>query len=243
MASGGGGLLAGAALLDSRNAPAPRLRARPHDPRKVTRTLAPGVTRQAIGETEVVAYLPATALEKPTIPLMVFLHGANRGVDTLLERLRPLADAQGVMLFLPYAVIGTWDAIRFIFGPDVQAIDESLRWLFGATPIARERLTLAGFSDGATYSLALGRANGDLFTRLAAFSPGFLIPVETTKRPPILISHGRADQVLPFENARDRIVPALEKAGYSVDFRPFDGPHTVPLAVAEEEIARLGAAP
>ena len=47
-ATGVGGLLTGAVLFDSRNVPTARLRARPHEPRKVTRTLAPGVTRQTV---------------------------------------------------------------------------------------------------------------------------------------------------------------------------------------------------
>lgn len=225
----------------SSNAPGARLRARPRDPTRAPRTLAAGVTRQTIGETEVVAYLPPSARERARVPLMVFLHGANRTVDAFVERFRPFADAHGVMLLLPFAVVGTWDAIRYYFGPDVAAIDEAMRWTFAGVPVDPARLMLSGFSDGATYTLALGRANGDLFTRLVAFSPGFLIPVQPVRRPPILISHGRNDQVLPFENARDQIVPQLVKGGYDVDFRPFDGPHTVPLDLAEAEIARLGA--
>ena len=34
----------------------------------------------------------------------------------------------------------------------------------------------SGFSDGASYALSLGAANGDLFTHIAAFSPGFMRP-------------------------------------------------------------------
>lgn len=224
-------------------APGARVKARPSDPRKVARTLATGVTRQTIGETdtEVVAYLPPSAQERDRVPLMVFLHGANRTVDAFVERFRPFADAHGVMLLLPFAVVGTWDAIRYYFGPDVAAIDEALRWTFARVPVDPARILLSGFSDGATYTLGLGRANGDLFSRLVAFSPGFLIPVDAVKRPPILISHGRADRVLPFENARDRIVPELVKGGYTVDFRQFDGPHMVPMELAEAEIRQLGA--
>lgn len=222
-------------------APGARLKARPSDPRKVARTLATGVTRHSIGDTEVVAYLPPSAQERDRVPLMVFLHGANRTVDAFVERFRPFADAHGVMLLLPFAVVGTWDAIRYYFGPDVAAIDEALRWTFARVPVDPARILLSGFSDGATYTLGLGRANGDLFSRLVAFSPGFLIPVDAVKRPPILISHGRADRVLPFENARDRIVPELVKGGYTVDFRPFDGPHMVPMELAEAEIRQLGA--
>jgi predicted esterase len=34
-------------------------------------------------------------------------------------------------------------------------------------------LAVSGFSDGASYALSIGPANGDLFTHVMAFSPGF----------------------------------------------------------------------
>jgi len=76
-------------------------------------------------------------------------------------------------------------------------------------------------------------SNGDLLRTVIAFSPGFVPSgVERSANPRILISHGRADQILPFENTRDRMIPLLKKAGYSVTFREFDGPHTLPPEVA-----------
>lgn len=240
-------LRASGAALVSRNlmggpgragVPDPRLRARPKPARWV---MGAGLTRHEVGETSVVTYLPERALSRERVPLMVFLHGANRTVDAFMERFRPVADATGVMLMMPFATVGTWDAIRYFFGPDVAAIDASLAWLFAEVPIDPKRITLSGFSDGATYALALGRANGDLFTRVAAYSPGFLIPVKPVGRPPIVISHGRQDRILPFENASETIVPTLTKAGYAVDFRPFDGPHTVLMDVVEQEMKALGA--
>jgi poly(3-hydroxybutyrate) depolymerase len=39
-----------------------------------------------------------------------------------------------------------------------------------------QRICVSGFSDGASYALSLGLANGDLFTHVAAFSPGFMRP-------------------------------------------------------------------
>ena len=42
--------------------------------------------------------------------------------------------------------------------------------------VDRQRVCASGFSDGASYALSLGAANGDLFTHIAAFSPGFMRP-------------------------------------------------------------------
>jgi predicted esterase len=91
-----------------------------------------------------------------------------------------------------------------------------------------------GSSDGATYALALGRANGDRFTHRLAFSPGFLIPIHRQGVPSIFVSHGRADTVLPIATCSRRLVPALRRRGYVVRYREFDGGHEVPPDVAAD---------
>lgn len=171
---------------------------------------------------------------------MVFLHGALRTVEAFVDGHKPLADQHGVLVAAPYAVEGTWDAIHTGFGRDVQALDRCLEWLFQRVPASTARLALAGFSDGATYTLGLGRANGDLFSRVAAYSPGGLLDVTAVGRPPILISHGRGDTVLPYSLTADVVVPALIAAGYEVDFRSFDGGHAVHLATVQTAMAELG---
>ena len=42
----------------------------------------------------------------------------------------------------------------------------------GAALIDPSRIAMAGFSDGASYSLSVGLANGDLFSAVFGFSPG-----------------------------------------------------------------------
>jgi phospholipase/carboxylesterase len=58
-------------------------------------------------------------------------------------------------------------------------------------------LAVEGFSDGASYALSIGLTNGDLFTHVVAFSPGFASPVAYTGKPPVFVSHGTHDEVLP----------------------------------------------
>jgi predicted esterase len=96
------------------------------------------------------------------------------------------------------------------------------------------RVIAAGFSDGATYALSLGLANGALFQRVMAFSPGFATLEEPEGSPRIFISHGRRDPVLPVEACSRRIVRALREVGYDVTYREFDGAHTVPEEVARD---------
>jgi len=44
-----------------------------------------------------------------------------------------------------------------------------------ATPLTQITCN-RGFSDGASYALSVGITNGDLFTHVIAFSPGFVAP-------------------------------------------------------------------
>lgn len=70
----------------------------------------------------------------------------------------------------------TWDGIRDGFGKDVALIDAGLLQIFQQYDIDRQRVAVGGFSDGASYALSLGLTNGQLFSHIIAFSPGFMSP-------------------------------------------------------------------
>ena len=129
--------------------------------------------------------------------------------------------------------------INGFFGPDVSFIDQALAYTFAHAAIDAARLAIGGFSDGASYALSLGLMNGDLFTHVMAFSPGFIVVKRTVGRPTIFISHGTHDEILPIENTRQRLVPDLQRAGYALRYREFDGPHTVPPSIAREAFALI----
>ena len=209
-------------------------------PRDVALSLAVGVTRTTHAGTGIVAYLPSSALGRARVPVALFLHGALRSVEAFVEAFQPLLEEAGVLLVAPYAAQGTWDALRGRFGPDVLGLNNALDWTFANVPADPERLALSGFSDGATYTLAIGRANGTLFSRLVAYAPGGLLDVTPAGRPAIVVSHGLEDSVLPYANTRDVVVPQLRALGYEVDFRSFAGDHAVPLSVAREQLRILG---
>lgn len=121
------------------------------------------------------------------------------------------------------------------YGPDLQAIDRSLARSFSRVDVDRSRLAVAGFSDGASYALSLGMANGDLFTHVIAFSPGFAAPGSGRGAPRLFVSHGLHDRVLPVSASR-RIVGDARRNGYDVRYREFDGGHTVPGELADEAV-------
>lgn len=74
---------------------------------------------------------------------------------------------------------------------------------------------------------------------MLAFSPGFLAPRRPVGRPRVFVSHGQQDPVLPIQACSRRIVPLLQRAGYPVRSREFDGGHTVPADVLEEVLRRF----
>ncbi len=91
-------------------------------------------------------------------------------------------------------------------------------------------------SDGAPYALSLGFVNGDLFRKVTAFSPGFIVPAEWHGTPAFFVSHGRQDPILPIDAAGRRVVVQLQRGGYRVRFREFDGGHTIPPDIRDEAI-------
>lgn len=181
-------------------------------------------------------YVPDGYRPDRPAPLVVMLHGAGGDARGGIAPFRDLADLSGCVLLAPESRGRTWDVILDGFGPDVAFIDRALTQTFGRYAIDPDRCAVEGFSDGASYALSLGITNGDLFTHLIAFSPGFLAPGERQGTPRIYIAHGTGDAVLPIDRCSHAIVPILDDAGYGVRYHEFDGPHTVPAAIAGEAL-------
>lgn len=174
------------------------------------------------------------------VPLLVALHGAGGLPKGSLAVLQTVADQYGTAVLVPVSRSSTWDGIRNNYGPDVDVIDRSLDRAFKTVAVDPGRIGIAGFSDGASYALGLGLANGDLFGHIIAFSPGFIPPAARRGNPRILVSHGVTDPVLPIDRTSRRIVPTLERTGYDVTYLEFDGAHTIPLDIALKAADWLG---
>src|SRR5215203_2039676 len=145
-------------------------------------------------------YVPATYQAERPAPLVLLLHGAGGHAHQGLDLLRSLADAAGLLLLAPASREHTWDLlVGRRYGPDLALIDRALEQTFSRYAVAPERVAIGGFSDGASYALSLGITNGDLFTHVIAFSPGFVAPADRRGKPPVFVSHGTADEVLPID--------------------------------------------
>jgi predicted esterase len=181
-------------------------------------------------------YVPAGYDASEKVPLALTLHGAGGSARSGISHFLDLADEVGVVLLAPESRGRTWDVLVGGYGPDVEFIARALDRAFDRLALDTRRLAITGFSDGASYALSLGLTNGDLFTRVIAFSPGFMAPAQRRGKPSIFVSHGTRDGVLPIGRCSRRIVPQLDREGYDVRYREFDGPHTVPYSVAREAL-------
>jgi phospholipase/carboxylesterase len=217
-----------------------RLAARPQTD---VRTSAKGQSPLGLDRArDAILQVPAAAGDAP-LPLLVLFHGSGGSARGVLGRIGSAPGDAGIVVLAPDSRGSTWDAIRSGFGPDVAFLNRALERVFETVAVDPARIAVGGFSDGATYALSLGLINGDLFSIIAAFSPGSLIAGSLRGTPRIYISHGDADPVLPIDLCSRRIDSDLRKRGYDVTFREFHGGHEIPAAVAREAMARVAGAP
>jgi phospholipase/carboxylesterase len=194
---------------------------------------------QADGGAGGLLYVPAGVRPERPAPLVLVLHGAGATAQQGLELLLGQADDVGLVLVAPSSQGQTWDLLLGGYGPDVAWIDRALAEAFQRLPVDPSRLAVGGFSDGASYAISLGLTNGDLFSHVLAFSPGFAAPARRRGRPRLFVSHGTRDRVLPISACSRRLVPQLRQAGYQVRYREFEGGHTIPAAIARDAVAWL----
>lgn len=114
------------------------------------------------------------------------------------------------------------------------ALDAALAGVF--RQYAVDRVAFSGFSDGASYALSLGVANGDLAEALLVFSPGFVAALSQRGTPRVWVSHGTQDAVLPVDRCGRRVVRLLQESGYEVHYEEFDGPHVVPPPLVDSAL-------
>jgi phospholipase/carboxylesterase len=189
-----------------------------------------GIVRLGLSgsERDGVVYRPATLRADRPAPLLLLLHGATGSGSRAIQVFKHLADERGLLLLAPDSRAYTWDIVLGGFGPD-----RALVAVFRQQNIDPARVAVGGFSDGASYALTLGLANGDLFSRVLAFSPGFVADVIRRGSPRFFVSHGTRDTILPIETCGRRIAREFRELGYHIRFLEFDGGHGIPAAVAE----------
>ena len=212
-----------------------RLRARPRSDTKLI--LRPGRHLVGPGRSHAAVLVVPDGTREP-LPLLLMLHGAGGDASSAAAHFRDLPQQYGFALLAVKSEGPTWDGVMSgSFGADVHRIDAALQAAFADVPVDPDRVAIMGLSDGGTYSLSLGRANGDLFNAMIALSPGFLVDATTVGRPRAFVTHGTQDRVLPIDATSRRIVPLLEDEAYEVTYIEFDGGHHFPYDNTERAVA------
>jgi phospholipase/carboxylesterase len=190
-------------------------------------------------------FVPASVDAGRAAPLALLLHGAGGHAHDGLRVLLHLAERAGLILVAPASQAATWDIIaRRRYGPDLALAHAALDYAFAHVAIDPGRLAVGGFSDGASYALSLGLNNGDLFSHVLAFSPGFIGPGTRRGKPQVFISHGVHDRILPIDPCSRSIVRSLRADGYPLEYVEFDGEHVIPPEAARAAVDLLcGAGP
>ena len=199
-----------------------------------------------------VLYIPPDHAEP--LPLLILLHKAGGSASEWFSgggsSYATYADKGRFIILAPQSPSPTWGTGPKNWGYDYVAINRALEEAFTRCAIDRNRLAIGGFSDGASYALSLGLANGDVFSFVIAFSPGFIVRARARGRignnneiqiPLVYIAHGTADNVLPIASTSRIFVSSLRKNGYKVEFREFSGGHHASRQVVDHAMSWLTA--
>ncbi|MDV4145662.1 MULTISPECIES: alpha/beta hydrolase [Shimia] len=173
-----------------------------------------------------------------TRSVVIFLHGYGANGADLLGLADPLAEHLPDTLFLapdaPESCAGVpfgfqWFPIPWIDGSSEEesergmraAIDDLNAYLDGVMvdeDVLPEQVVLFGFSQGTMMSLHVAPRREDPVAGIVAFSGRLLAPEtledEALCRPPVLLVHGDADDVVPVQSLPEA-AEALQKAGWT----------------------------
>lgn len=116
---------------------------------------------------------------------------------------------------------------------------------FASRTYPNAEIAVGGFSQGATVSsMLLSDANLPI-RHLILYSPALAIDAESlspARNIEVLLSHGRGDQVLPFDDAK-QLHGMLKRKGVVTNWHPFDDGHTITTEVLDatrDQLSREG---
>ena len=161
-------------------------------------------------------------------PLFTVLHGAGRQDELLCKGYRAEAAARDALFLIPRSTDFTWDLLTGTNRPDLDFLEQVYAGIYSRLPVDPDRQALIGYSDGASYALAIGLSNPRRFRAVMGWAAGF-VAIDGSgigpddPKPRILLEHGTHDVVFPFEQVCVPNVELLRRLGYEVDLRIDEG--------------------
>ncbi|KQP82632.1 MULTISPECIES: esterase [unclassified Methylobacterium] len=194
---------------------------------------------ELFAERDAMLVVPDGIVPRRPTPLVVLFHGGGGSAEKILPMLEDHAKARGFLLLAPQSLFPTWDLVIGGHGPDRERLDQALAEVSARYLLDPTHLIFAGHSDGGSYTLSLGLANGHVVTHLLVSSAGFLSVHLQSGAPRIFLSHGTRDEQIPIARSARVHVAQLREAGYEVMAVEYDGPHAYDPSVVSEGIRVL----
>lgn len=170
-------------------------------------------------------YVPPSPREGEKFPLLITLHGSGRDGRSLVEKWRPLAKQERIVVAGPDAI--NRQGWQFpADGPD--ALYFLVEEINAQVPIDKRRLYVFGHSAGAVFGLSVGLLESEYFAAVSIHAGslneqgGDALLKNATRKIPFQIQIGTADTFFPLDlvrATRDR----LEQAGFRVVFAELAG--------------------
>lgn len=200
--------------------------------------LSPGRHPLGLFETrDAVLVVPEGIDARRPVKLVVLFHGGGGSADRILPMLEAHAEAQGFLLLAPQSLFPTWDLVIGGNGPDRERLDLALAEVASRYMLDPTHFAFAGHSDGGSYALSLGLANGHVVTHVVVSSAGFMAVHVQVGAPRIFMSHGTRDEQIPIDRSGRVHSALLRQAGYDVTYVEYDGPHAHQPAVVAQAVS------
>jgi phospholipase/carboxylesterase len=179
-------------------------------------------------------------------PLLLLLHGYGSNEEDLVG-LAPHLDGRFVCAsaraphaldfggFAWFSIEWGPEGVRFDYEEALQSLQQIYELLQGlCVQYTPERVIVAGFSQGASMALAAALNQPQSVAAVAALSGVCgeeILPAdrESVRGLPVLMTHGRADEVIPIAQARTSKA-LLEQLPVELQYREYDMGHSIDAA-------------
>jgi len=180
------------------------------------------------GQTQGYLLLPDVVDPDRSYPLLTVLHGAGRQDEMLVRAYRDEPERRQAVFFIPRSTSATWDLIIGEDRPDLDFLEHAYAEIYRRVPVDHARQALIGYSDGASYALAIGLSNPRIFSAIMGWAAGFVVfdpagLAPDDPKPRILLEHGSHDPIFPFEQIAVRNCAILRRLGNEVELRVDEG--------------------